>query len=97
MFEAVADPDLQIRRGGGEGAVSKKNFPPFGPQFGLKIRGAGGPPDPFPGSATVRYPWKVFRGSFHPEKLPKHKVVAFLRARTIYPRVKRLMVPGQLW
>ena len=47
---SVADPDLQIRgRPGhpepeitGEGRGIKKNFfRPFGPQFGLKIRGAG--------------------------------------------------------
>ena len=36
---SVADPDLQIR--GGEGAASKNFFfQPFGPHFGLKIRGA---------------------------------------------------------
>ena len=47
---AVADPDLQIRgpwssrpwdKGAG-GGVSKKNFRPFGPQFGLNIGGGGG-------------------------------------------------------
>ena len=45
---AVADPDLQIRgprssrprhKGWGGGAVSKKNYRLFWPQFGLKIRG----------------------------------------------------------
>ena len=50
------DPDLQIRgRPGhpepeitGEGrGIKKKFFRPFGPQFGLKIRGAG-PPGPQP-------------------------------------------------
>ena len=30
----------------------KKKFRPFGPPFGLKIRGGLGPPDPSPGSAT---------------------------------------------
>ena len=58
---SVADPDLQIRveDGGGEfraviqilrkgGARSPKNFfRPFGPQYGLKIRGAC-PPGPLP-------------------------------------------------
>ena len=57
---SVADPDLQIRgRPGhpdpeitGEGrGVKKEFFRPFGPQFGLKIGGAG-PPGPTPGSAT---------------------------------------------
>ena len=34
------------------GALTKKSFFwPFGPQFGLKIRG-GGPPGPSPGSDT---------------------------------------------
>ena len=56
----VADSDLQIRGGAviqtlryGEGAVSKKKisppppkkkFRPFGPPFGLKIRGGGWAP-----------------------------------------------------
>ena len=35
--------------GGGGAGVSKKNFQPFGPQFGLKIRGG-----PSPGSATEK-------------------------------------------
>ena len=34
-------------RGEGKGApVSKRFFQPYGPQFGLKIRGASGPPGP---------------------------------------------------
>ena len=45
----MAHPDLQISGGGGHpdpeirvgGTVSKKIFRPFGPQFGLKIRGLG--------------------------------------------------------
>ena len=49
---AVADSDLQIKRGGGHpdpaikgGPVfKKKRFWPFGPQFGPKIREWGGPP-----------------------------------------------------
>ena len=50
---AEADPDLQIREGGGHpdskirrGPGLKNFFQLFGPQFGLKIRGAppGGPP-----------------------------------------------------
>ena len=49
----MADPDLQIKEGGGhldpeirgEGARPQKNFfPPFGPHFGLKIRGGGRAP-----------------------------------------------------
>ena len=32
-------PDPEIRRG----AISKKIFRPFGPQFGLSIRGGGNP------------------------------------------------------
>ena len=40
----MPDPDLEIGGGGeGRGPVSKRNvFWPFGPQFGLKIRGGGG-------------------------------------------------------
>ena len=59
----VADSDLQISggRGGGRpdpdirgGAGLKKIFFwPFGPHFGLKIRGGQGPPSPFLGSASV--------------------------------------------
>ena len=58
LRSTVADPDVQIKVGGAViqtqryqgGPVLQKNFfRPFGPQFGLKIRG----PDPSPGSATV--------------------------------------------
>ena len=58
---AAADPDLQRRgRGGGHpnpeirrGAISKNFcFGPPGPQFGLKIKGGGGPPGTSPSSAT---------------------------------------------
>ena len=49
---SVADPDPQIRGGGGPpdpeirgGGFQKPFFRTFGPQFGLKIRGAG-PPGP---------------------------------------------------
>ena len=61
MGNTVVDPDLQIRGGGGVGGggekrraqSQKKLFRPFGPQFGLKIRGWGaGPLGPSPGSAT---------------------------------------------
>ena len=60
----VADTDLQIRGsgwgghpdpeiGGGGGGRSPKNiFVPFGPQFGLKYKGAAGPPSSSPGSVT---------------------------------------------
>ena len=45
---AVADPDLQIRKEGDhrhpeirkEPGLNKFFFLPFGPQFGLKVRGA---------------------------------------------------------
>ena len=51
----VADPDLQIRGGGG--GVSPRNFfRLFMASFGLKIRGdpgLPGLPGPSPGSATV--------------------------------------------
>ena len=48
IITAVLEPDLEIRWGGGR---SPKNFfPPFGPQFGLKIGGGASP-----GSATVQY------------------------------------------
>ena len=39
----VPDPDLEIGGEGG-GVVSKTFLRPFGPQFGLKIRGKGQPP-----------------------------------------------------
>ena len=56
----VAVPDLQIRGGGqssrpwdkGGGGLQKDFFRPFGPQFGLKIRGAG-PPGTSPRSTTA--------------------------------------------
>ena len=56
----VADPDLQIRGGpviqtlrSGGGGVHKDFFRPFGPQFGLKIRGARAPLGTSPRSATA--------------------------------------------
>ena len=42
-------PDPEIR---GWPGLKKKFFRPFGPQFGLKIRGGHGPPGPSPGSPT---------------------------------------------
>ena len=50
----MADPDLQIREGSGhpdpeireEPGLNKKFFRPFGPKFGLKVRGGGAPLDP---------------------------------------------------
>ena len=39
----MPDPDREIRGGGWGGTGLKNNFfRPFGPQFGLKIRGGGG-------------------------------------------------------
>ena len=66
---SVADPDFQIRgarsfRPCDSGGGSKKNFRPFGAQFGLKIRGGGGallgqkfrgPPPPPPPGACLRF------------------------------------------
>ena len=60
----MADQDLQIRASlviqtlrkkvGGGGGAQKNFFQPFGPQFGLKIRGWGGevPLEPSHGSTT---------------------------------------------
>ena len=43
--------------GGGWGGVQKKCFRPFGPQFGLKIRGRPGPLGPWaPGPPGPRAP-----------------------------------------
>ena len=61
-LNSVPDPHLKIRgvgarssrplgKGGG-GALSKTFFRPFGPQFGLKTKGAGRQ-GPSAGSATV--------------------------------------------
>ena len=73
----MADSDLKIRGLGGGGShpegggpVTQKNFfRPFGPQFGLKLRGAP-PLDPplqsYPLSNTERAPSKVILDSeFH--------------------------------
>lgn len=56
----MADSELQIRgepghpdpeiKGGGRERSQKKMFQPFGPQFGLTIRGGG----PSPGSTTAK-------------------------------------------
>ena len=63
-FFSVADPDFEMRGEGG-GRSPRKIFWPFGPQFGLKIRGELGPPGPSPGSVTVfsRYRVVVMMGS----------------------------------
>ena len=50
---AMADPDLQIRRWGGGGSKKTVFLRPFGPQFGQKIKWGGvGHQGPSPGSAT---------------------------------------------
>ena len=48
MGEGGGHADPEIRGGGLKEIV----FRPFGPHFGLKIRGAG-PPGPSPGTTTV--------------------------------------------
>ena len=55
----MADPDLQISGGGGPGHQDPeirrgRSHTKFfsAPQFGLNIRGEGGLPAPYPGSAT---------------------------------------------
>ena len=59
----VADPDLQIRgarssRPWDKGCGLQKDFfRPFGPQFGLKIRGGPSPPGTSPRSATAIERW----------------------------------------
>ena len=64
-FFSVADPDFEMRGERGGGRSPRKIFWPFGPQFGLKIRGELGPPGPSPGSVTVfsRYRVVVMIGS----------------------------------
>ena len=68
LYKTVTAPDLQIRgepshpdpeiKGGG--AVSKKKlFQPFGPQFGLTIRGEGWGGGPSPGSITAKVTVKI--------------------------------------
>ena len=51
--ETVPDSDLELGGGGGP-SLQTNFFLPFGPQFGLRIRGAG-PPGPSPGSITVKW------------------------------------------
>ena len=45
--EGGGHPEPEIR-----GVLKETFFAPFGPHFGLKIRGDPSPPGPFPGSAT---------------------------------------------
>ena len=63
------DPDLEILRQGGGDSLQEIIFQPFGPQYGLKIGGGGGPPGPFPGSATAK-------------GLPDHSIPLLLLALT---------------
>ena len=65
----MTDPDLQIRERPSHpdpeivGEPGLKNFfRPFRPQFGLKIRGRGGPPGPSPGSTTEKWSRLLTRG-----------------------------------
>ena len=57
LLTAVADPDLQMRGGGGHpdprdngggAGLQKDFFLPFGPHFSRKIRGGPGPLGPLP-------------------------------------------------
>ena len=50
----VPDPDLEIGGEEGGGVVSKTFLRPFGPQFGLKIRGGGSPPGSVTGQDSYR-------------------------------------------
>ena len=62
IITAVLDPDLEIRWGGRSSSPSHKGgrslknfFPPFGPQFGLKIGGGAfrAPPLDLPLYSTI--------------------------------------------
>ena len=46
-------PDPEIRSGGREAGLTENFLRPFGPQFGLKIRGEAEPSGPSPGSPTL--------------------------------------------
>ena len=88
---AVPDTDLEIREwgrssrslenggGAGGGCLQKNFFRPFGPQFGLKIKGGPGPPSPSPGSATFLL-FFFHRRSFSP--LVAASISHFLTAAT---------------
>ena len=47
LVHASSGPRPSDKGGGDGGRSQKKCFRPFGPQFGLKIRGRPGPPGPF--------------------------------------------------
>ena len=59
----VLDSDLEIK--GGKGRSPKKIFQPFGPQFGKRIGGGGGPP---------LYPPLIWRIQFENKKVKKMKM-----------------------
>ena len=64
----VPAPDLEIRAGEGGwvegGGLPKKFIRPFRPQFGLKIRGEAGPPDPSPRSTSVQILIFIYTAQF---------------------------------
>ena len=71
--DAVANPNLQIKRGGrsyrpwnkgGRGGVKKTFFWSFGPQFGLKLRGSLGPRAPLLDPPPRRKLW--YANEFQP-------------------------------
>ena len=50
-------------KAGGWGRSPKIFFRPFGPQFGLKMRGGAGPLGPSPGSGCTTH--KIWRSTYH--------------------------------
>ena len=71
-----------IGGGGGEGQSPKNFFRPFGPHFGLKIRGEGpGHASPPAGSATVMHRFSTARGT--PVRRSNTRRLPLIRAKRL--------------
>ena len=82
LADAKGKKNRDLMIGWGGGGLQKIFFRPFGPHFGLKIRGEGpGHPGPPPGSATVMHRFSTARGK--PVRRSNTRRLPLIRAKRL--------------